>query len=469
MIEAHYFGAGKKVNKHSWSDTTKPGAEFTIHRLPGVMYVSKEAELPLSRFEGVMLNAWVHKRCGANSTAGDVHMGYGRIKLEVKSGKMYKTAQTTTSFESCNCEDGQCPAKTDYTPTRWTEYASDKEITEQQIHFYSDLILGSAVYQPAIPDKVKVEYSGMLHPKNGGKEIRLLCMSSCIDGSKDPIQYFPSPTVNSRDNAKEYTFNEETGVLKDPNGFPVTDPSNINYGPGSDMSMYLFEPSEAAFQTLGCAGSDTSIACPRSVWGVFPRYRWSPVSGDRYLTDSAGNVRIPDDALILKVEIPKGVNPRSLSGISYAGKSLQIRYENGHIAGLPAVCQNKQTFEYRVADYDIWGDVMHARCDYDNAEVKVSDLLLPAGIMAVREDLFTGTTTEYVLKPTRVLQKLRSSKDGMASCADALPPPEDATFPTLDVFDDESFLNMATRPAADAVLVKVEAGELVVAAEDKEE
>ena len=112
---------------------------------------------------------------------------------------------------------------------------------------------------------------------------------------------------------------------------------------------------------------------------------------------------------------------------------------------------------------------MHARCDFDNAEVKVSDLLLPAGIMAVREDLFTGTTTEYVLKPTRVLQKLRSSKDGMASCADALPPPEDATFPTLDVFDDESFLNMATRPAADAVLVKVEAGELVVAAEDKEE
>ncbi len=473
MIEAHYFGAGKKVSKHSYSDTANAGAEFTIHRLPGEMTVSKEVVLPLSRFEGAMLNTWVHERCGTNSTAGAAYMGSGRIRLEVKNGKMYKTGQTTTSFERCNCEDGQCPASTgEYTPTRWMEYPSDVEVTEQQIHFYSDLIRGSAVYQPSIPDTIKVGFNVMLHPKKAGKEMRLICMSRCIDGSKDPIQYFPSPSVNSRDNAREYTFNEQTGVLLDPNGFPVTDSSNDGRGysgPDDDMSMMLLEPTEATFQALGCAGSDTSIACLRSEWGVFPRYRWSPVSLSSYLTDSAGNLRIPADALNLKVEIPDGVNPRSLSGLSYAGKSLQIRYENGYIAGLPSVCQNKQTFEYRVADFDIWGDVMHARCDYKNAEEKVSDLLLPAGIMAVHEDLMTGTKTRYVLKPTRVLQKLKSSKNGMASCADATPPPEDATFPTLDAFDDESFLNMAARPAADALLVKVEAGELVAAAEEKDE
>lgn len=454
------------MHEHSWNDaeTDAQRTEYTIHAISGKMEVRKEDILPIQRFEGAMLTAWTVKQCGANSTAGATNWGRGTLRLEVKNGKMYKTAQTADSFQSCECEGGSCGtgpagARDAYEQTIWTKYPSDIEVTGNQIHFYSDVIRGSGVYNPSKPDSIKVESSAQLRPtKEGEEEKRLLCFSNCLDGSKidtaDPYFATPNSYDKRRDTAKVYTYNAKTGVLQDPNGNPVT---KAGEGQPERLNMNLFESNQATFAAFGCPGDDETFACPNAEWEVFPRYNWQTgrYSGFNYLKDSAGNSRMPVDSLRLKVAMPDK-NLRSLSGLSYTGKSFQIEYQNGYISGLPAVCQDSQTFEYRTPNYALSGGVMYARCPDSNTQV--ADVLIPAGTVATETDLFTGTSTEYVLKPTRVLQKLKASEKGMSSCADVMLAPEGTEFPGLDLFGE---MNMAKRPEAGTLKVKVEAGELV--------
>ena len=473
-VKAHYFDAGKKVRERSWNSNSKEGGiEYTIENIDGEMTVQKESNLPVSDFEGAELIVWTHERCPENSPAGASTWSNAANKITVKNGKFIRIAQRSDSYESCDCPLGECEgisgeatatraASSPYTPTTWDPVPETEWSTDKGISFHSNSI-GSGWVSPSSPDTVRVSNNGRLRPRKDGKIKQLVCFSECIDGSKlaqaapglDVDVLFEDVGPPTRRTAHFYTFNEQTGVLVDSNGNVISkayDESASRYG----YSMTLVEASTATYTELGCSDSDTSEC--QDTHAASMTYTWSTgseYSTVTYLKDAAGTVRIPVRQIELKIVIPAGYDLRTLSGASYAGKTILADYENGRISGLPVVCQNEKTMTYREADYTYHGGKAFGNCNWDNGEREVSDFLLPRGVKAVSENIFAGTKTEYVLKPTLVRQKLKSVSSGACGGIDG--PPTGTTLPDITSFGD---MRMPARPTT--AELKVEGGMIMV-------
>jgi hypothetical protein len=433
------------------------------------MSVEKQLNLPVSNFEGAELIVWTHEKCPVNSTAGVDYWDSGSSKVTVKNGKFMRIAQRSDSFAGCDCPKSQCHSDSgasdhgsggsDYTPTTWVPVTEAELSTDEGISFYSSS-LGSGYVSPSSPDTVRVSNHGNLRPnKDGSTSKQLICFRGCIDGAKlataisQNEAQFDDVWPSTRASAHMYTFDEQTGILTDSNGITIMKEEGT-----SQFYMTLLEATTATFTELECADSDTTECL--NPQGASTIYRWqtgSEWSSITFLTDETGTVRAPMRQIELKIVIPKSYDPRTLSGLSYAGKTILVDYQNGWISGLPIVCQDEQTMTYREADYETHDGIMHGRCNYNANEREVSDFLLPRGVIAVSENIFAGTKTEYVLKPTWVRQKLKNTSPG--DCSGIAGPPTGTPLPSMDLF---GTMRMPPRPTT--AEVKVEGGTIMVTA-----
>ena len=466
-IGRQYFRAGDKVREFKWN-SDELGAEYTIGKIEGEMNVEKKIQLPISQFEGAELIVNTGEPCPATSTAGDRFWGTSYKKVTVKSGKLMITAERSDSLSSCKCPKGFCErAKSTSTPPTWADVPETEVPKDKGISFYI-AGLGSGDWSPDSPDTFGVSNHATLRPNMKGSNKKLMCFDYCINGTKlataaqgSSVTYQRKSRIRSRENAHMYTFNEQTGMLiDDASGVPVSKAYQEGNTRSYGWSMELVEATAATIAELGCADSATKACNSREASTV---YRWS--TGSKYatvnfLTDAAGSVRMPTREINLNIKVPAKYNPRTLSGTSYAGKTILAEYRNGRLTGLPIVCQNWETMTYTEPTYAAsGGGVLRGSCDYKANERSISDFLLPAGLTVVSPDIFAETENKYVIKPTMVRQKLKRASS-MDDCASVEGPPANTPMPSTEMFGE---MNMPPRP--ESAEVKVESGVIMVTAE----
>ena len=458
-------GATLMMEKNDGSDPE----EGTLQIAYGQMHGEVSKTVPLSNLKGMKLYAREYGTCASNTlnAGGGFH---GTVQLEVAANgnngyKLVKTAKASDYTAECDFEYGwvQCSEWdnshvncTDSILTPTFDAVSKEDVvipdgTGQSgwgLDVFSTSFEGSGRIYPADENpkqNVIISEGGILSPSKDGTIKTLKCRGRCVDGSQislggDIYVY----TNDKRNSFRTYKYNEKTGMLYDENDIKI-------FKENDDIHMTLYEDNAKTWTELGCDASVTT-SCKYKEPSV--KYYWSTGTWSKTvsLKTSTGAILSPAKPIKLDLQFPSDLQLRTLSGVNYAGKTIGFTYESGWIDGLPLACFERSSFSFSESKtkYQPWG--FEFSCPMGTE--RVPDLRLPDGV-PVTNTAFSGKKTKYVLKAKGIRQMLKSQAS--SNCASLQGAPATAVIPTKE---DVGTLVMATKPDAEGLKIKVEAGEV---------
>jgi hypothetical protein len=239
---------------------------------------------------------------------------------------------------------------------------------------------------------------------------------------------------------------------------------------------------QSVYESLGCVNA--ADIC-WDVWSAPEKYHWGTMSEWRstmYLKDGS-RVVMPARPKQLSLYMPNPFNERTMSGKNYSGLEIKLTYDDGEISGLPFVCKDQGTFTVTEAMSRKEGEGQEQKTvsycctqeEFDRntcSKIKVSDLLIPDGVLLEEKDILGGESRWYTMASTLVRQVLvptagsgdcKNVDDGTAASSTPLVMPSSSGFGTMTMHDKPTGDDLKNLPLA------VEGGTLTMNVEVEED